>query len=82
MVYRKTSRKRWTIQWSKEKQTDKGRQYNGLKKNKQTKVDHTMVKRKQTDKGQHYHGLKKNKQTKVDNTMVYRKTNRQRSTIQ
>jgi hypothetical protein len=31
------------LQWSKEKQTDKGRQYNGLKKNKQTKVDNTMV---------------------------------------
>jgi hypothetical protein len=34
------------MQWSKEKQTDKGRQYNDLKKNKQTKVDNTMVKRK------------------------------------
>jgi hypothetical protein len=32
-----------SIQWSKEKQTDKGRQYNGLEKNKQTKVDNIMV---------------------------------------
>ena len=36
MVKRKTNRKRSTIQWSKEKQTDKGRQCNDLKKNKQT----------------------------------------------
>ena len=34
------------MQWSKEKQTDKGRQYNGQKKNKQTMVDNTMVSRK------------------------------------
>ena len=43
MVKRKTNRKRSTIQWSKENQTYKGRQYNGLKKNKQKKVDNTMV---------------------------------------
>jgi hypothetical protein len=34
------------MQWSKERQTDKSRQYNGLKKIKQAKVDNTMVKRK------------------------------------
>ena len=58
MVRRKTSRDigrhynilkknkqtyRSTIQWSKEKQTDEGRQYNGQKKKTQTKVDNTMV---------------------------------------
>jgi V8-like Glu-specific endopeptidase len=71
MVWRKTNR-------------HIGRQYNGLKKHKQTKVDNAMVKRKtnrqrstiqwskekQTDKGRQYNGLSKNKQTKVDNIMV------------
>ena len=42
MVKRKTNRQRSTIQWSKEKQPDKGRPYNGQEKNKQTKVDTTM----------------------------------------
>jgi thiol:disulfide interchange protein len=62
----------------------KSRQYNGLQKKKQKKVDNTMVKRKtnrqkstiqwpkekQTGKGRQYNGQKKNKQTKVDNTIV------------
>ena len=43
MVKRKTNRQRSTLPCSKEKQTDKGRQYNGLKKKNQTKVDNTMV---------------------------------------
>jgi hypothetical protein len=52
------------MQWSKEKQTDKGRQYNDLKKNNQTKVDNTMVKRKTNRHiGRQYNGLKKNLQT-------------------
>ena len=71
MVKRKTNRRRSTIQWSKEKQTDKGRQYNGLKKNKQTyRSPIQWSKETQTDKGRQCNGQKKDKQTKVDNTMA------------
>ena len=35
--------KKSTIQWSTEKKAEKGRQYNGQKKDKQTKVDNTMA---------------------------------------
>ena len=59
------------MQWSKEKQTDKGRQYNGIKKNKQTyRSTIQWPKEKQTDEGRQYNVLSKNKLTKVDNRMV------------
>jgi hypothetical protein len=65
----KTNRQRSTIQSSKEKQSDKGRQYNGLKENKQRSTIQ-WSKEKQTHKGRQYNGLRENKQTKIDNTMV------------